>query len=251
MNRMHLKRRKKKKNNIINKIIIILILLIIAIIYILKIFNEKAIPHIDSYSKIEANKIVSNVISSTVSENISKYKNINDLIITNKDSTGNVKNIDFNMSLVNDILSSSTKLIEQNLEYLESGNVDKLKLNSSLLSNKKKLNKGIIYEVPSGVIFDNVLLNNIFPKIPVRLSLVGNIFCRINTDVKEYGINNALIKVNINVTVEVKILLPFISNNATIEVDIPILMKVIEGNVPSYYFDGYLSSPSITKSVDN
>lgn len=251
MNRMHLKKRKVKKNNIINKIIIILILLIIASIYILKIFNEKAIPHIDSYSKIEANKIVSNVISSTVSENISKYKNINDLIITNKDSTGNIKNIDFNMSLVNDVLVSSTKLIEQNLEYLESGNVDKLKLNSSLLSNKKKLNKGIIYEVPSGVIFDNVLLNNIFPKIPVRLSLVGNIFCRINTDVKEYGINNALIKVNINVTVEVKILLPFISNNATIEVDIPILMKVIEGNVPSYYFDGYLSSPSITKSIND
>ncbi len=251
MNRMHLKKRKVKKNNIINKIIIILVLLIIAIIYILKIFNEKAIPHIDSYSKIEANKIVSNVISSTVSENISKYKNINDLIITNKDSTGNIKNIDFNMSLVNDVLVSSTKLIEQNLEYLESGNVDKLKLNSSLLSNKKKLNKGIIYEVPSGVIFDNVLLNNIFPKIPVRLSLVGNIFCRINTDVKEYGINNALIKVNINVTVEVKILLPFISNNATIEVDIPILMKVIEGNVPSYYFDGYLSSPSITKSIND
>lgn len=251
MNRMHLKKRKVKKNNIINKIIIILILLIIASIYILKIFNEKAIPHIDSYSKIEANKIVSNVISSTVSENISKYKNINDLIITNKDSIGNIKNIDFNMSLVNDVLVSSTKLIEQNLEYLESGNVDKLKLNSSLLSNKKKLNKGIIYEVPSGVIFDNVLLNNIFPKIPVRLSLVGNIFCRINTDVKEYGINNALIKVNINVTVEVKILLPFISNNATIEVDIPILMKVIEGNVPSYYFDGYLSSPSITKSIND
>ena len=251
MNRMHLKKRKVKKNKIINKIIIILILLIIAIIYILKIFNEKAIPHIDSYSKIEANKIVSNVISSTVSENISKYENINDLIITNKDSTGNIKNIDFNMSLVNDVLVSSTKLIEQNLEYLESGNVDKLKLNSSLLSNKKKLNKGIIYEVPSGVIFDNVLLNNIFPKIPVRLSLVGNIFCRINTDVKEYGINNALIKVNINVTVEVKILLPFISNNATIEVDIPILMKVIEGNVPSYYFDGYLSSPSITKSISD
>ena len=251
MNRMHLKKRKVKKNNIINKIIIILFLLIIASIYILKIFNEKAIPHIDSYSKIEANKIVSNVISSTVSENISKYKNINDLIITNKDSTGNIKNIDFNMSLVNDVLVSSTKLIEQNLEYLESGNVDKLKLNSSLLSNKKKLNKGIIYEVPSGVIFDNVLLNNIFPKIPVRLSLVGNIFCRINTDVKEYGINNALIKVNINVTVEVKILLPFISNNATIEVDIPILMKVIEGNVPSYYFDGYLSSPSITKSIND
>lgn len=251
MNRMHLKKRKVKKNNIINKIIIILVLLIIAIIYILKIFNEKAIPHIDSYSKIEANKIVSNVISSTVSENISKYKNINDLIITNKDSTGNIKNIDFNMSLVNDVLVSSTKLIEQNLEYLESGNVDKLKLNSSLLSNKKKLNKGIIYEVPSGVIFDNVLLNNIFPKIPVRLSLVGNIFCRINTDVKEYGINNALIKVNVNVTVEVKILLPFISNNATIEVDIPILMKVIEGNVPSYYFDGYLSSPSITKSIND
>ena len=104
--------------------------------------------------------------------------------------------------------------------------------------------------MPSGIIFNNVILNNILPKIPVKINLIGNIFCKLNTDVEDYGINNALIKVNINIEVEMKILLTFVSSNSKINVDVPIIMKIMEGNVPSYYFDGYLGSPSVTNKVE-
>ena len=43
------------------------------------------------------------------------------------------------------------------------------------------------------------MLHNIFPKIPVKIELIGNTFCRLKTDVTQYGINNALIKVNVEV----------------------------------------------------
>lgn len=228
---------------IFNKLIMVLILLVISIVYILKLFNEKALPQFISYAEIETKKIVSSVINTTVIEEISNSINIEDLFITLKDDNGNIENIDLNSSEANKILVKTSKVVEQNLKYLEGGEVDKLKL-SNLSSNldKDKLNKGIIYELPSGILFNNTLLNNILPKIPIKINLVGNIFCKLNTEIESYGINNALLKVNINIEVETKILMPFVSKSIKINVDIPIAVKIIEGNVPSYYFDGYLDT---------
>jgi len=240
---MNLKKYRNKKNKMINKILIIIILLAISIIYIFKVFNEKAIPQLIEYSELETSRIVSKIVSNTVIDEISNNTNIEDIFITIKDSNGDIKSIDFNSSEVNKILSKTAKSVEQNLRYVESGDTDKLNL-TNYVSNVdiEKSKKGIIYELPSGIIFNNTLLNNLLPKIPIKMSLIGTIFTKVSTDVESYGINNALIKVNMNIEAEVKILLPFVSSNTKINVDVPIIMKIMEGNVPSYYFDGYLNT---------
>ena len=241
--RMRLKKYRNKKNKVINKILFIIILLIISIIYIFKIFNEKALPQFISYSEIETKKIVSNIISNTITEEITNNINMEDIFITLKDSNGDIQSIDFNSSEVNKILVESSKSIEQNLKYLENGEIDKIGHNNILDNyDNEKLKKGIIYELPSGIIFNNTLLNNILPKIPIKMSLIGNVLAKLTTSVDSYGINNALIKVNINIEAEVKILMPFVSSNTLLNVDVPIIMKIMEGNVPSYYFGGYLDT---------
>ena len=244
MKRMHLKKVKKRKNKILNIIIFILILLVISIFYLLRLFNKKTLPQLIEYSEMETLKIVSSIISSTVVEEVANNTNMEELFITLKDNEGNIKSIDFNSSEVNKILVSASRSIEKNLRYLESGNIDKLKLDNYVLQDydKQKLKKGIIYELPSGIIFNNVLLNNILPKIPIKMNLIGNVYSKLTTDIESYGINNALIKVNIEVEAEVKILMPFVSTTSSINSSIPVIMKVIEGNVPSYYFDGYLDT---------
>lgn len=241
---MHLKKVKKRKNKILNIIIFILILLVISIFYLLRLFNKKTLPQLIEYSEMETLKIVSSIISSTVVEEVANNTNMEELFITLKDNEGNIKSIDFNSSEVNKILVSASRSIEKNLRYLESGNIDKLKLDNYVLQDydKQKLKKGIIYELPSGIIFNNVLLNNILPKIPIKMNLIGNVYSKLTTDIESYGINNALIKVNIEVEAEVKILMPFVSTTSSINSSIPVIMKVIEGNVPSYYFDGYLDT---------
>jgi len=237
--RMRLKKYKNKKNKIANRILFVVILLIISIIYAFKIFNEKALPQFISYSEIETKKIVSNIISNTITEEITNNINMDDLFITLKDSNGDIQSIDFNSSEVNKILVKSSKSVEQNLRYLESGEVDNLNLSNY---DYEKFKNGIIYELPSGIIFNNTLLNNILPKIPIKMSLIGNVLAKLTTSVDSYGINNALIKVNINIEAEVKILMPFVSANTKLNVDVPIIMKIMEGNVPSYYFGGYLDT---------
>ena len=240
--KMHLKRKiyKSKKTT---KIALIFVLIIISII-----FNKKALPQFIDYSKIEVKKIISSIISSSVNNEIATGTDKNNLLDMVFDKDGNVVSIDFNSNLVNKLLVDACNIVDQNLKYVETGQTDKLNLlNTSY--DIDNLKDGIIYELPSGIIVNNPIMYNIFPKIPVKINLIGNTFCKLSTDIKSYGINNALITVNLEITVDVRILLPFTTNEEKVVTDIPMIMKLVEGNVPSYYLDGYLNSPYVTNSV--
>ncbi|MBQ9072037.1 MAG: sporulation protein YunB [Bacilli bacterium] len=252
MKRMHLKKRKIKKNIIINKIILIIILLVIAIIYLLKLFNERAIPQFISYSEVQTERIVSLIINNTISEEVANNIDMDDLFITTKNSEGDIKSIDFNTISVNTLLSKTEKMLEKNLIAVEKGDIDSLGILANTWDgyDETNLKKGIIYELPSGIIFNNTILNNVLPKIPVKIDLIGNIFCKLTTDINSYGINNALIKIGIEVDVDVKILLPFVSETIKVSSNIPIIIKLIEGNIPEYYFNGYLDTPTITSNIE-
>ena len=228
-----MKLRKKRKTKKINIIIIIIIVLTISIIYILNFFSNKALPIFLSYSEIEVKRIASLIINNSVINGIGENITIDDLFVIKEDNNGNVVSMDVNPSKTNELLVKAGKVLEQNFKYLENGEIEKLKIDGLNINNKK----GIIHEIPSGIVFDNVFLNNLLPKIPVRLNLVGTIFSKLTTDVESYGINNAIFKVNIFVTTELRVVLPFTSKNTKLEVTIPIIIKIIEGKVPSYYFE--------------
>lgn len=229
MKRMKLKR--KNKNKKINLILTVLVLLIVSVIYVLKIFSEKALPIFLEYSEIEVKRIASLVINNSVINGVGSNITLEDLFIVKEDKNGNIVSMDVDPAKTNGLLLKVSKVLEQNFKYLEQGQIDKLKM-EQLKSNKK----GVIYELPSGIIFNNVFLNNLFPKIPVRLNLVGTIFSKLTTDVESYGINNAIFKVNLNVSTEIKTVLPFTSKTSSLEANIPVIIKIIEGEVPNYYF---------------
>ena len=125
------------------------------------------------------------------------------------------------------------------LEDLENGNIEKIK-NTALFSSRIK--EGIIFEIPSGVVFNNIILANIGPKVPVKLNLTGDILTNISTKVTDYGINNAVVEVIVNVEVYEQVILPFTTTRITINTDIPIAIKLIQGEIPSYYFNNLKTS---------
>lgn len=237
MKRMRLKKRKKINN--LNIVLIIGIIVIICVIYVLKIFSEKALPIFINYSEVEVKRIATLVINNTLMNEVGASVTFNDLFITNEDEKGNIISMDVNSAKANQLLLNANNVLEKNFRYLENGQIDKLKVNGLDIENNKK---GVIYELPSGIIFNNIFLNNLFPKIPVKLNLVGTVFSKLITDVQSYGINNAIFKVNIYVSSEIKVVLPFASKNIQIESTIPIIIKIIEGDVPSYYFGNDLIS---------
>ena len=162
-----------------------------------------------------------------------------------KNSNDDIQLITFNSINVTKVLNKITDLIQVNLKLLEQGQVDKLDIDIN--TKKSNLKKGIIYEIPLGVITSTSFLSNLGPKIPVRLNLIGDVVTAVESKVSEYGINNAMLEVGIKVEVNSKINLPFISKTVKVDTTIPIIMKVIQGNIPNMYLDSITAFSNIVQ----
>lgn len=226
--------RLRRKHNKWNIIIFIIIFILLSIIFVFKYINEKIMPVFLEYAEYQASKIATYVISKAVDEEVSQNLDIEDLFFTSKDTSGNITSIDFNPITINKISNMIKANIFEYLEDLENGNIEKIK-NTALFSSR--INEGIIFEIPSGVVFNNIILANIGPKVPVKLNLTGDILTNISTKVTDYGINNAVVEVIVNVEVYEQVILPFTTKRITINTDIPIAIKLIQGEIPSYFFN--------------
>lgn len=230
-------------------IMVVLILLFFALIFLFKYINTKVSPLISGYATLEAKNVVSFVMNKAISKNIPSILNMDELFIISKNSNNEINTIDFNPLVVNSVLTQITEVVHSSLKKLEEGKIDDLELpESSYLSNYQRRNKGILFEIPSGVVFDNALLANIGPKIPVRLSFVGDIISNIDTNVTNYGINNALIEINLHLKVTEKVTLPVTMNEVEVELKVPLALKLIQGNIPNYYLNG-LNGTSSTLTI--
>ena len=220
------------------KIIIIIILLIISILFIINLISKRITPILMTYAEKKSKTLANSLITQAVNNQILTELDKEKLFIEKKDKNGNIISTDFDSGMVNQILNEISSYVETYIEELETGKVKKLKLSRNLKEayGIKNTKNGIVYEIPSGIIFGNALLSNLGPKIPVRINMNGDVVTNIKTEVKDYGINNALIKVSVTVKVYMNVIIPFKTKEILVESDIPIVMRLIKGEVPSYYY---------------
>lgn len=254
--KMHLKKKigfKNKKNKVINKILIIIILIIIALVSAFSYINQIVSPILLNYAEIESEKLASLVISKAINNEVAESLNVEKLFIINKDEKGEIATIDFDPVLVNQFLLKAINRVQLNMKRIQDGDIDKLDLGADILVSydKKMLKKGVFFEIPMGVVFNNTFLANLGPKIPVRFKVMGSIIANIDSKVTNYGINNALIETTVHLVLTERVILPVTSKTHTVTVDIPIALKIIQGTVPSYYFSGMNnSSPILTLPIE-
>lgn len=239
--KLHLKKSKKKfivkKSNLI---IFILVALFIGVSWLFWFMNKKLTPVIMDYAEIQAGRIATLVINQAITKEVTNEMDMDDLFIILKNDDGDIKSIDFNPLFVNKMLSMVTSSVQIYLQNLENGNLDEIGLSNVGLGDydKDKLREGIIFEVPTGIVLNNSLLYNIAPKIPVRLSLIGDIVSNVDTKITDYGINNALVEIIIKISVVEQVMLPFASDKITVSTNVPVAIKLIQGDVPNYYLQG-------------
>lgn len=246
--RMVLGKKRKKKNRLLICIIILILVSIMSFSFI-NYYSNKALPLLLTYAESETRKLVILVINKAVTKQINNV-DTDDIFEVTYNSAGEVILVDFNSKRTSQALSMITSLVELNLRAIEEGKIDMLELPDNSLSSfdTELLSKGIILEVPLGVISGSSLLSNVGPKIPVKLSLIGDVSSGFSTEVVEYGINNALIKVYIDVKVDARVVMPIISDDISISASIPIAMKVIQGKIPEYYMNGFTTKSNIVTS---
>lgn len=222
------------------KFLFVLFLILCFLFLSFRFLSARASPILIEYAEMEITKLSNIIINKAISKQLVENASIDDLFIVTKDNQGEIQTIDFNSVVVNKFLSTTTSSIQLSLKQIEEGNIDLLELPDELLIHydEKDLKRGIVYEIPSGVIFGNSFLSNLGPKIPIRFSLLGDIHSNIKTKITNYGINNALMEVSMEIQVTEKALLPFLSKKIVVQNSVPISIKMIEGNIPNYYFHG-------------
>ena len=222
------------------KISIILILIILFnILLLLIILNKKMEPVVLEIAKDECKNIVT-IISNDVVESELKNNNLNNIFINDSD---------IDTIIINRLQTNIVNKIIYNLECIEKGNIYNLELyNKNLLINRNKIDKGIIYEVPLTFNYNNIILSNLSPKIPIKFNMIGNVDSSIKSNIKEYGINNSLIEIVLNIKIHMKVIIPFIKEDYEVNINIPIFNKIIKGEVPKYYASSI--SPNLSIPIE-
>ena len=161
----------------------------------------------DSYNTV--NKIVNSAVNNVIENNF----NMDELFILLNDKDGNVISIDFDSIMLNKVITLISLEIEKQLYNMEEKD----------------------YKIPFTVIFKNNFLNNIGPKVPIKVKLIGGIINNFETKVTNYGINNALIELCLKLELRISVALPFVSDDVVISNVYPLALKLINGNIPEYY----------------
>ena len=237
----------KHKLKFSNIVVILIILISVSVLLLCKVFNTKIRPVFIKIANSESKKLATLIINDSVGKQLTSNLTFDNLFNITKDNNGNITSIDLNSIIVNKVLTTTTSTAILNLKLLEEGKIELLELPDSVIVSydKDDLKKGIIYKIPTGLIFGNTILSNTGPKIPVKFSLIGSVTSNINTKITNYGINNALIEVYIDISVELEVILPLITDNIEVTTSIPIAIKLIQGNIPEYYSSGLSSSLSV------
>ncbi|MGD6817303.1 sporulation protein YunB [Metabacillus sp. 84] len=204
----------------------------------LYIVNKEIQPVLMSIAETETQKIASLIINDALKKQLEEEGDPSKLIQTDVNKEG--KLIDLDAAGVRKMMASYTDHLQKNLILAEKGNLKTLNI-----PELGDTSENFIYQIPLGQTTGNVLLGNTGPRIPVRFEMIGHALTDSKIIAEPYGINNALIKINIHVKVNLRVIIPFSSKSTTVTANIPVDLKSVIGDVPDYYNNGGGQAPSI------
>lgn len=101
-------------------------------------------------------------------------------------------------------------------------------------SNFKTETNSLIVSYPFGIYSDNIFVNNLGPRIPVKINLINNLSTNIKTKVTDYGINSLLLEMYIVVELKHEIVASKIYEvQSTYE--LLVSSKLLQGSIPNYF----------------
>lgn len=225
-----------KKDTIL--IVAFLVLLIVSLIF--KYINTKIVLPLETYAENEVKKISSLIISDAVESISFSEEETMSFFNTLTNKSDEVISVDFNTAKINKSLVKLNKAVYKDLKSFENG---RYKLEDTEIETED-----LIYKIPLGYITGNYTLSNIGPKVPLKAKVIGSVVSNIKTEVSSYGINNSLLKVYIDVTVNMRFMLPLISKDVLVNNSIPLVVKIIQGKIPNVYGGSYAVTSPITSS---
>lgn len=211
------------------------------------IVDRRIEPTLIAIAENESERVATLVIQKAINKQIAEDEiDVADLIEIEKDESGVIASVNFDAAIINRIKSKITNLVQLNLKIAEDGELSKLELSEvDIKTDGPPKDEGIIYEIPLGQATNNALLGNLGPKVPVRFFMIGDVVTDVKSTIRQYGINNAILEIDIIVNVNVQVVIPFATKIVRVNNRIPIAIQSIQGKVPNFYNNGGNANPSI------
>ena len=212
--------KKKKFSAFFTRGLIILVIAFLISLMIINYFSSQIKTILLPIAEARVNKYVSNMINNATG-NILFDK---ELLKINKNSNDEVEMVTYNTYEVTKLIDKITMNIQDEFNGLEYGKVN---------------DEFVLQKIPLGVIFGNVFLRNLGPKINIRFDMIGNVLTNIETEVKPYGINKAYVETRVFIEANARIIIPFVTKNIKITNVVPISINIYQGKVPNGYITSF------------
>lgn len=200
----------KKKINKLNIILIFFIILVIINLLVIKAIS----PVFNKLCEDKAKGVAVLICNTNTSECIKQY-NYSDFIIIHMDDDKNIRMLEANMKNINLVISDITEKIQKEINNSQ---------NEELY-------------ISSGSFTGVSLLSGRGPKIPIKISTIGNVNTELKSEFFSKGVNQTIHRLYLKINCEISILTPFNTINEEINNQFIIAENIIVGNLPQTYYD--------------
>ena len=210
-----------KSNVFIIKVIIIIITNVFLCHYIGSMYLNRFNQFVKENNSIFIKKEINNIIKDNF---IEIRNNLYSIVYNDKNE---IININLNVNDVNVYLSDYIKVLNKSLNNVNYNYLDNYYSVFKTCNNK-------YFILPLGVISDNPFVFNLGPRVLLNYDLLNVPTIKIKVQVKNYGLNNALIETYLIVNIDQSILKPVLENSSSYNYSFLISSKIINGRVSNY-----------------
>jgi sporulation protein YunB len=194
------------------------------------VFVEKRLePTLLILASQKAEQLAKEAITDAVTKRISQQGvDFNQIVQIEKDNEGNIQAYQFNFKEYARIVGETTSRVQNKLQEFEREKVDRT--------------------IPLGLATGNSFLAQMGPNLPVTFVPIGSVKTRLDTELSEAGINMVLVTVYIFVDVDLRIVIPFATEQKTVTTKIPITHSLVIGDVPQYLYNNPDGKPDVPRA---
>jgi sporulation protein YunB len=200
-----------KMNKIIAKLIFALVVIdtiFFALIYSL---DKLIMPTVINVANAEMRGKALEIINKSILNEYSKQFNYDEIVKFDKDKEGNI------------VMFKADTL-----------RMNKIACDVAINSQEELQRIGVVgIKVPMGYIFKNNLLAYIGPEVTVKMQPIGSIETKYISEFESAGINQTRHKIYVLVKTQIRVVVPFDSDNLEVQNEVPIAETVIVGKVPN------------------
>ncbi|MFY0543669.1 sporulation protein YunB [Brevibacillus sp. H7] len=203
--------------------LIVFIVLTVQSVYLIE---QRLEPTLLILAKQKSEQLAKEAMNDALTKKISQMNlNFDEIVKMQKDAEGKIRGVNLEFKEYSRIVGESTQRIKSRLKELEEENIKSY--------------------IPLGLATGNSFLSDIGPKIPITFVPIGSVKTRLDTKLVEAGINMVMVTVFIYVEVNLRIVIPFATDQTTVTTEIPITHSLVIGDVPSYWYNNPEGKPDV------